>query len=171
MARTPLSPGRASEKRSKWARLYRACRYPEQSVGTASPSSRGLLTPRVSRAAARTGSTPSADEGPRLSVGLGIVAKSTAGESDVATRRPVQPSSRTTAAASANRARRRRANSAVDDSIILRGSLDSTGPPAERARGADDYPGWHPRRLCRPFAHAGGLRTAPVRQLPRADHS
>src|SRR2546422_3096479 len=86
MARTPLSPGRASEKRSTWARLYRACRYPEQSVGTASPSSRGLLTPRVSRAAARTASTASADEGPRLSVGLGVVAKVTAGKSEVATR-------------------------------------------------------------------------------------
>src|SRR2546422_9805528 len=118
MARTPLSPGRAAEKRSTGARLYRACRYPEQSVGTASPSSRGLLTPRVSRAAARTASTASADEGPRLSVGLGIVAKVTAGKSEVATRRPVQPSARKTAAASADRARRR-SSSAIDDSIIL----------------------------------------------------
>src|SRR5438067_2501338 len=62
MARTPLSPGRASEKRSTCARRYRAWRYPEQSVGTASPSSRGLLTPRVLRAAARTTSTPSAPQ-------------------------------------------------------------------------------------------------------------
>ena len=26
---------------------------------------------------------------------------------------------------------------------------------AERARGADDYPGWHPPSLCRAFAHVG----------------
>src|SRR5207248_1621406 len=156
MARTPLSPGRPSEKRSTSARLYRAWRYPEQSVGTAFPSSRGVLTPRVSRAAARTASTASAGEGPRLSVASGIVAKVTARKAEVAARRLVQPSARTTAAASANGAQLCRSNGAIDDSIILdMRLLDSTGRQAECARGADDYCGWHPRSLCRAFAHVG----------------
>src|SRR5438552_18885648 len=102
MARAPLSPGRLSEKRSTWARLYKAWRYPEQSVGTASPSIRGLLTPRVSRAAARSTSTASVDEVSRLSVVPGIVAKVTAGNSEVATPRIGQLIDRSTEAATAH---------------------------------------------------------------------